>query len=41
MSKKLKHRQKTPELAFDVCDYFTDDIYLNFEIGKFLIYRVN
>lgn len=34
MNKKVKKKQSTPELAFDVCDYFNDDISYDFELGK-------
>jgi hypothetical protein len=35
MSRKLKRHNTSPELAFDACDYFTDDL-SNFsvELGK-------
>lgn len=37
-SKSCKHRHTklTPEQAFDVCDYFTED--LNVQTGKFTAY---
>lgn len=34
MAKKLKRHNTSPELAFDACDYFTDDLKnFNLELG--------
>lgn len=40
-SKRCKHkfRKLSPEQAFDVCDYFTEDA-VDVQAGKFTIYRM-
>lgn len=36
MVKTCGIRQCSPEKAFDVCDYFTDEYVYNVQLGKYL-----